>query len=40
MCADAWGEGAAWKICYIKSRMFIMTCLAGTGVDDAGCLLF
>lgn len=24
MCADAWDEGGEWKVCYIKSRMFIL----------------
>lgn len=40
MCADAWGEGGEWKVCYVKNGMFIIPCLVGTSLGGAVCLLF
>lgn len=35
MCADAWCGGGEWKVCYMKSGMFMITSLAGAQVHDA-----
>lgn len=40
VCADAWGEGGEWKVCYVKNGMFIIPCLVGTSLGGAVCLLF
>ena len=39
VCADASSEGGEWKVCCIKSGMFIITRLVGTRVGNAVCVL-